>query len=353
MTTVERTPLRIGDRDVGEDHPPFVIAEAGVHHYDSLELARTYIREARLAGADAVKFQTYDASSLATEWAPTYWEEEGDRTQFDVFADRSGFVEGDYGELFRYAEEVGIVLLSTPFDMQSVEMLNGLGMEAFKVASADVTNHPLLRAVAETGKPILLSTGASYLEEIRRSVRVIAAHDSPVALLHCSLAYPTPIPEANLDRIRMLYSEFPEHVIGYSDHTLPSESELTCPLAVGLGARIVEKHFTLSPHLSGDDHYHAVDPSGLARLVEGCRHAHAMTRPGVEVTDAEAEARKFARRSIVAARPLEAGHVLREEDVDFKRPGTGLPPSELGSVVGATLTKARSYDELIRHEDLA
>lgn len=350
---MDPTSISIGGQPVGAKHPPFVIAEAGVHHYNSLELARAYVREARLAGADAVKFQTYDADLLVTEWAPTYWDDDGDRTQHEVFTDRSKLDEEDYSELFHYAEEVGILLLSTPFDETAVAMLDDLGMEAFKVASADLTNHPLLQAIAQTGKPVLLSTGASFLEEIREAVAVVEGCQSPISLLHCSLAYPTPVRDANLDRIRLLRSAFPEHVLGYSDHTTPDVTELTCPLAVGLGARVIEKHFTLSPHLSGDDHYHAVDPAGLARLVEGCRHAWEMTLPGVEVTESEESAREFARRSIVAARPLEAGRLLGEDDVAFKRPGTGIPPSELDRVVGATLVNGRGYDELIRDEDLA
>jgi len=349
---VERSTIQIGAKVIGDEHRPFVMAEAGVHHYNSVELAKEYLRQARVAGAHAVKFQTYDAARLATRWAPTYWNDTSGRTQYDIFVQRSRLTENEYAELFAYATELGIMLLSTPFDPDAARMLDRLGMPAFKIASADITDLPLLRVVSSFGKPILLSTGASTVEEIRRTVEALRPSGCPLALLHCTLAYPTPIAVANLRRISALREEFPDLVIGYSDHTRPQESELACPLAVGLGARIIEKHYTLNKALPDDDHNHAVDQAGLCRLVRDCRDAWTQTWPYAEMTDSEMAARTYARRSIVAAHDLPAGHLIAAGDVDAKRPGTGISPLEIDEVLGRRTARAFAADELIAYDGL-
>lgn len=349
---MDRPTLQIGTRIIGDEQEPFVMAEAGVHHYNSVELAKEYMRQARVAGAHAVKFQTYEAGRLATRWAPTYWNDGSGRTQYDIFAQRSRLTATDYGELFAYANELGITLLSTPFDPDAARMLDALGMRAFKIASADITNLPLLRVVAGFGKPLLLSTGASTFAEIRHSVDALRPSGCPLALLHCTLAYPTPIAVANLRRICALREAFPDLVIGYSDHTQPQESELACALAVALGARIVEKHYTLNKALPEDDHNHAVDQAGLCRLVKDCREAWIQTWPYAEMTDPETAARTHARRSIVAARDLPAGHVIGGDDVDAKRPGTGISPLEIDAVLGKRTSRAFLADELIAFDGL-
>ena len=343
----------IGDTPVGPDHPPYVIAEAGVHHYNSVALAKHYILTARIAGVHAIKFQTYTASRIATRWAPTYWDSKDARTQHDIFAERDKLTEQDYRELFLFAASVGITLLSTPFDDDAVAMLDRLGMKAYKIASADLTNVPLLQAAASCGKPMLLSTGASTMEEVHRAVEAIASYDVPVALLHCSLVYPTALRDANLHRIGMIRAEFPDLVVGYSDHTQPQDSMLACPLSVALGARIVEKHYTLNKALPEDDHYHAVDQAGLCALVEDCRNAFLMTPPAIELHDQEKAARAFARRSIVAARPIRAGETFDRGNLDCKRPGTGLAPALLGRLVGGAAKRAYESDELIDAAEIA
>lgn len=345
--------IDIAGRLIGPDHPPYIIAEAGVHHYNDMDLAKRLIDAAREAGADAVKFQTYSADRLAAIWAPTYWNDGSGRTQHDIFAERSLLTESDYEELFEYASSKGILLLSTPFDPDAAEMLAGLGMAAFKIASADITDHPLLMKCASFGLPMLLSTGASTFDEVRAAYELVRHVGAPVALLHCSLAYPTSVADANLSRIRALAEVFPDTVLGYSDHVQPQDSELPCPLAVGMGASVIEKHFTLDKRLPGDDHYHAVDPAGLKRLVDACRDAWELTCNRGEMTEAEAPARSFARRSIVAARPLKAGTVLTLEHVDFKRPGTGLSPSEVGRILGRVLTLDLDTDALVLPEHTA
>jgi N-acetylneuraminate synthase len=337
---------------IAADCPPYVIAEAGVHHYGSIEYAKAYILQARIAGVQAIKFQTYTADKLVTNWAELYWNDPRYKTQYDVFKEKLGFTRDQYAELMRYARELGVTFLSTPFDLDSATMLNELGMPAIKIASADLTNFPLLDHVARFGRPVMLSTGAATFDEIEQAVRVVHAHHDQLVLLHCSLAYPTPVAAANLRRLEKLGQRFPSILFGYSDHTQPGESELACPMAVALGARVVEKHFTLNTALAGDDHYHAVDADGLKRLMKNCRDAFDMLGAGEEVTSVEAAARRSARRSIVAARPLKAGAVLSREDLDYKRPGHGLAPSEAENILGKTLLVDIGYDALITPEQL-
>ena len=342
----------INGMNVGKNHRPYVIAEAGVHHYDSLEMAKEYVRGARAAGVAAIKFQTYTAKELVANWAPVYWDTP-EKTQFEVFNKKRGFSRDQYADLIAYCNEVGITFLSTPFDQGSSAMLHELGVSAFKIASADLTNVPMIKQIAEYKKPMLLSTGASTYDEIEQMLKVLAPINPQISLLHCSLSYPTPLKEANLMRIKELAERFPDTVIGYSDHTQPAHSETPCALAVALGARVIEKHYTLNTYLDGDDHYHSLDTEGLKRLEKNCKEAYFMCSAAREITDIEMAARERARRSIVAGRDLPAGHVLSFEDFAYKRPGTGISPGEAQKLVGKKTTSAIAYDALIKWEDVA
>jgi len=344
--------FRINDCLVGDFHRPYIVAEAGVHHYNSVELAKAHVLAARIAGADAVKWQAYKAERLAAKWAPVYWAEPGGKTQFDVFASRALLSVADYESIAAYSKELGVAFIVTPFDSDSARDINDLGVGAFKIASADITNLPLIQAVAGYGKPVILSTGASTIEEVRLAVEVLKEAGVPISLLHCTLTYPTPLADANIGRVRLLKQEFPSTVIGYSDHTLPQDSELACPISVALGARIIEKHFTLNKFLRGDDHNHAVDEAGLCRLVKNCVDTFEMIKSRGELCDSEMPARTYARRSIVAASDIEAGTVLTDSHIDYKRPGTGLPPSAAASILGKLTRRAIPADTLILLEDI-
>ncbi len=344
--------ITIGTQQINQNSFPYIIAEAGVHHYNSVNLAKEYILAAKVAGADAIKFQTYSAERIATTWAPTYWDDPSGGTQFDIFAERSNLSQADYADMFAYAAEVGITLLSTPFDPDSARLLAEFDMPAYKIASADLTYFPLLEEITSYGKPILLSTGAATYAEIAQSVTYLESLNADFALLHCVLSYPTPVKDANLGRILELQTRFPGRVLGYSDHTQPQDTMIACPTAVAFGARIIEKHFTLNKLLDGDDHYHAVDPAGLKQLVRDCKDAALMTRPSEEMKDSETPARTYARRSIVAIRPLPAGTTITKEDIDFKRPGTGMSPTLIDQVLGQTLLQDLAKDDLIQPEHL-
>lgn len=344
--------IQIGNQIIEETSPPYIIAEAGVHHYNSLTLAKEYMIQAKLCGVDAIKFQTYSANRIATTWAPTYWNDKSGKTQFDIFAERSNLAYEDYRDLFNFAKELKLTLLSTPFDPDSAALLAEFDMAAFKIASADLTYYPLLETIASYKKPILLSTGAATFAEVEEAITFLKSLNAQFCLLHCVLSYPTPIKDANLQRIVQLKKRFPEMIVGYSDHTQPQYTMIACPIAVSNGAQIIEKHFTLNNLLDEDDHYHAVDVSGLKRLVRDCKDAKIMAAAAEEMKESEIPARTYARRSIVAAKSLKAGTIITKNDIDFKRPGTGLSPVGFAQVLGKELMQDIAQDDLIKLEHL-
>lgn len=327
----------------------FIIAEAGVHHGGSLERARKLINAAASAGADAIKFQTYKASTLVTAWAPKYWElagDDGSESQQAYFSKRDSFGFEEYKALAEHAAGRDIVFCSTPFDLEAIRWLDAVGVPFWKIASADINNFPLLEAVARTGKPVILSTGASLFREIEASIEFLREKGArDLALLHCTLAYPTPDDQANLGRIIELKKRFADLVIGYSDHTVPNDNATVPVLAVALGAQIVEKHFTLDRTLAEDDHYHSVDPGLLARMIRQIRLAEEAVALSREITDCEWLARNNARRSLVAAEPISPGTVLTTDLVIPKRPGGGISPALINKVVGRRTKTSIQMDQ--------
>jgi N-acetylneuraminate synthase len=335
---------------------PFVIAELGVNHEGSLERAKQMIEEAAAAGADCVKFQTYKAELLAAHESPAYWDLtlEPTRSQLELFKKYDCFNGPDYVALAEHARLCNVAFASTPFDLAAVEMLAPL-VPFYKIASADITNEQLLLACASQGKPVVLSTGASYLSEIDAAVRLLRRFlpASEIAILHCVLSYPTAVADANLRAIEHLVEVFPGHPIGYSDHTQPDDAMLVLTRAAMLGASIIEKHFTYNKSLPGNDHYHAMDAqdlkrfrSGLALLQDADGSAIKTVYPPEEIS------RRNARRSLVAVRSLPLGHVLTRDDLMAKRPANGLPPADLDWVVGKRLTRELDADGFLTIEHL-
>jgi N-acetylneuraminate synthase len=342
--------MRIGSTAVGDDTVPYVIAEIGVNHENDIDLAKQMITEIAEAGGNAAKFQSYKAERLASRHSPAYWDrsKEPAESQFALFKRFDKFGEAEYRELAETCGAVGIDFLSTPFDLEAVEFLAPL-VPAFKVASADITNLPLLKAVAMQEKPVILSTGASTLEEIKLAVDFLSNHGAPeVAPLHCVLAYPTAPADANLGAIPLLKEEYPTLIVGYSDHVPPDDGMLVLASAYLLGARIIEKHYTFDKTRPGNDHYHAMDKNDL-RMAERqfVRFQELYGRREKVVLDAEKNARTYARRSLVAARPRKAGHRLTHDDLAIKRPGTGIPPTEINRVVGMILTRDVEEDVVL------
>lgn len=327
-----------------------VIAEAGVNHLGRFDYAENLIVAAARAGADIVKFQTYKANNLTTRTAPRFWnwegEEKKDGSQFDSYSKLDSFGEEEHLQLRHLCEKHNIEFMSTPFDLDSVDMLERVGAKGFKIASGDITNIPLLRKVASTGLPILLSTGASTIEEIEKAVTSLESNGSKdIAILHCTLTYPTPPEHANLLSISAISQAFPNYLVGLSDHTLGVDSPA---LAVALGARVIEKHFTFDKTLPDSaDHWLSVDEQELFELVARVRYAEQALGSGEkQVMPSELVARQNARRSLVAATSLPAGTVLTESHIAVKRPGTGLPPALLPELVGQVLTVAVEEDHI-------
>lgn len=331
---------------------PFLIAEAGVNHNGRLALALRLVDAAAEAGADAVKFQTFKADALAAASAPraAYQKKSGSSSQRDMLRALE-LSETDHRALVAHCRRRRLRFMSTPFDEASADMLDGLGMTIFKIASGEITNLPLLSRIAEKRKPIILSTGMSTLDEVRIAVKTLrCAGARDLALLHCVSSYPAPAKDANLRAMATLEKAFGLPV-GYSDHTRGLEVAFA---AAALGARVIEKHFTLDKTLPGPDHAMSLSPEELSALVGGLARVVSSLGDGQKnPRPCELEVRKAARRSVVFSRALPKGHRLSDADLALKRPGTGLAPAELRRLLGRRLSRAVTQDAIARRSDFA
>ncbi len=343
---------------------PYIIAEIGVNYYDiarkndttPMESAKLMITEAARGGADAVKFQSYKAEKLVSVNSPAYWDknEEPTESQFELFKKFDHFGAKEYKELAQFCVEKKIDFLSTPFDLDAVEFLDEY-MKYFKIASADITNFPLIRAVAKKNKPILLSTGASTIEEIQRALNEMRKnnYDETVVLLHCILSYPTKNINANLNRINILKSEFPDCEIGYSDHTVPDKCMVITTSAFVLGAIVIEKHFTLDKTLKGNDHYHAMDVEDLQKMRANLDLLYdILSIKEKEYLACEEIPRKQARRSLFACNNIQRGKKIEYSDLICKRPGTGISPIDIDKIVGKRAIRDIKSDDILVWEKI-
>lgn len=322
-----------------------LIAEIGVNYYDiakqrgisNMDAAKLMCMEAKDAGIHAVKFQTYKAETLAAAESPSYWDtsEEATTSQRELFKKFDSFGERDYRELADYCGEIGIDFCSTAFDFESADYLEPM-MDVYKISSSDLTNLPFIEYQARKGKPIIMSVGAGALDEMKAAVAAVRKHnDRTLVLCHCVLEYPTPYNDANLRRIASLKEEFPDVVIGYSDHCRPDDCADVIKTAYILGAHVVEKHFTLDKTLPGNDHYHAMDPEDARKIISGVNYVETLLgRSELGFNESEASARLNARRSIVTAVDIPKGTAISEDMLTFKRPGTGISPQNLAAVIG-------------------
>ena len=337
---------------------PYLIAEIGVNFYDTakalgispLDAAKLYIQKAKEAGADAVKFQSYKANTIVSKNSPAYWDlqKEPTPTQYELFRKHDGFGEKEYRELYLYSRELEVDFISTPFDYNSVDYLEDM-MKVYKISSSDLTNLPFIRYIARKGKPIMLSVGAAFLSEIDEAVRAIEQEGNHnICLMHCILSYPTKNEDANLAIIRTLKSIYPHYKIGYSDHTVPDQSMTVLSTAFLLGATVIEKHFTLDKSLPGNDHYHAGDPDDFRKAVKNFELICTILGDGEKkVFDCERVSRREARRSLVLTKSLKAGDVLKPEYLEAKRPGTGISPEMLNTVVGRPVKEDLQEDTVL------
>jgi N-acetylneuraminate synthase/N,N'-diacetyllegionaminate synthase len=346
--------FRIGAREIGGGAPCFVIAEAGVNHNGDMALALRLIDAAAETGADAVKFQTFRAERLASPTAAKadYQTRTTDAAESQLaMLHRLELAPADYGVLKARCEERGLIFLSTPFEEESADLLERLGVVAFKLPSGEVTNLPFLRHVARKGRPIIMSTGMSEMAEVTAAVDAIAtAGPAPLALLHCTSAYPADPAESNLRAMATLSAAF-KVPVGFSDHTPGSAIAIA---ATALGAAIIEKHFTLDRTLPGPDHKASLQPSELAAMIAGIRSAELALGDGVKrLQPGETDTARVARKSVVALRDLAAGSIIENDMVGILRPGNGIPPAELDAVWGRRLARAVAAGTPLTWSDLA
>lgn len=328
-----------------------IIAEAGVNHNGDPDIARELVRKAAAAGADYVKFQTFDAAKLVAASAPKaeYQKEncpETGDTQLEMLR-RLQLTEEDFRGLAEECARCGIGFLSSPFDLESIDFLAGLGMDYWKIPSGEITNLPFLRSIGARKGKVILSTGMSELSEIEAAMKVIEEAGTPrrdIILLHCNTQYPTPPCDVNLRAMNALETLNPG-AVGYSDHTCG----IAVPTAaVALGADVIEKHFTLDKSMEGPDHRASLDPDELRAMTEAIRTVEQALGDGTKhVTDSERPNMAVARKSIVAARKIRRGEILTPENITTKRPGTGLSPMMWDSVCGSAAIRDFDPDELI------
>ncbi len=328
-------------RSIGQGQPCFIIAEAGVNHNGDTDKAVEMIEVAARAGADAIKFQTFKAESLASPDAPqsTYQIENTGISEPQIeMLKRLELPLDSYPMLIEKCKKEEIVFLSTPFDPESIEFLTSLGdaIPAFKVGSGDANNDPHLGMIAKTGKPVLLSTGMCTMEEVERSVNLLRSYNTEIALFQCTSSYPAAPEDINLSVMHTFREKF-QAPTGFSDH---SEGIAITIAAVALGADLIEKHFTLSRTLKGPDHKASLEPGELQTMIENIRSVEkSIGNPEKAPSASEIETAKAARKSIITKKAIKAGEVLGPDNITIMRPGTGLPPSEFERIIGQTLQK--------------
>jgi len=331
-----------------------IIAEAGVNHNGSLDLACKLIDAAKAAGADIVKFQTFKATELVSESAEkaTYQKSTTDanETQFEMIK-KLELSKANHLELMRHCEAVGIEFLSAPFDISSIELLHKLGVKRFKIPSGEITNYPLLKEMAHLNKSVIMSTGMANVDEIEAALDVLISHGTEkqnISVLHCNTEYPTPFEDVNLKAIETMGRALGVPV-GYSDHTTGIEVSIA---AVALGATIIEKHFTLDRTLPGPDHKASLEPGELAEMVRAIRHIEsAMGNGKKQPSPSEIKNMVVARKSIVAAQVIQKGDAFTFENITAKRPGNGISPMRMEEIMKLKASRAYGRDEQIELDE--
>lgn len=325
-----------------------IIAEAGVNYNGSLDLAYKMVDKAKEAGADVVKFQTGIPEKVMSRFAvkAEYQKKNtgSNESQLDMVRKLMLKFE-EFIPLKKYCDTVGIQFLSTPFDLSSIDFLDELGCDRWKVPSGEITNLPYLLRIAQTGKPVILSTGMSTLAEVAAAYKVLQTHGAgPISLLHCTTEYPAPFADVNLKAMETLKNTF-HCAVGYSDHTPGIEIPVA---AVALGAEIIEKHFTLDKNMEGPDHKASLEPDELRAMVQAIRHVKRALGTGEKVpSPSEKKNMDIARKSIVASRNIKKGEILTQDNITTKRPGSGLSPMKWFDVLGTAAVRDFTEDELI------
>jgi len=348
--------FKAGNKVIGDHHPCFIIAEAGVNHNGSIELAKKLIDVAAAAGVDAVKFQVLTAKGLYVQDAGRVVTDTGDDIDIYKVWEKVEMPASWIPELKKYCEQKKVLFFSSAFDEHSVEMLDPY-VELYKIASSELTHIPLLKKVARTGKPIIISLGGAKLEEIEEAVKAIFEEgNTSVVLLHCVLKYPTPLHLANVSAVRTIKEKFPSVLVGYSDHSL--EPADVPAAAVALGANVIEKHFTLSRAMQGIDHKMSLQPDELWEMVQGIREMEQKINGAIKIdispelvgngdfyiAEDTQKIRSFVRRTIFAMKPIQKGEKFTSDNIAVLRPGNrnttnALHPREYFQVIGQQATE--------------
>jgi len=329
----------------------FIIAEAGVNHNGNLELAKKMIDVAVKAGADAVKFQTFKAEKMVSRYAQKAEYQKRTTKNDELQLEMIKKLELDaqtHLTLLEYCNIKGIKFLSTPFDLESIDLLNELGVDIFKIPSGEITNLPYLRKIGSLKKEIILSTGMADLGEIEDALDVLSSAGMKlknITVLHCNTEYPTPIEDVNLNAMLTIKAAFPGVNIGYSDHTIGIDIPIA---AAAMGATIIEKHFTLNKNMEGPDHKASLEPDELKAMVCAIRNIEKAMGSGIKKSSSsEIKNKLIARKSIVAAKDIHKGEIFTEENLTIKRPGTGISPMRWDEIIGKKAVKDFNEDEII------
>ena len=329
----------------------FIIAEAGVNHNGSVELAKKLVDAAKEAGADAVKFQTFKTKNLVTKnarKAEYQIKNSGEESQYEMIK-KLELSPDEFWEIAKYAEDKGIIFLSSPFDAESVDLLDEIDIPAFKIASGEITNFPLLKCIAKKQKPVILSTGMSTIGDVEEAINLIEKYNDDIILMHCLTNYPAKKEDANLNVIKTLEYAF-KRPVGFSDHTSGIEMSVA---AVALGSCVIEKHFTIDKNLPGPDHKASLEPHELSEMVKAIRNIEKGLGNGIKKpTNDEIKIKKLVRKSIVAKEDISKGSILTGEMLEIKRPGTGIEPKYLDELIGKELIEDVKKDDLLKWNQL-
>jgi N,N'-diacetyllegionaminate synthase len=329
----------------------YIIAEAGINHNGDLKTAYRLIDAAKKAGVDAVKFQTFTAKNTISKFAPKadYQIESTDteESQYEMIK-KFELSKENHAKLMKYCNNKGIEFLSTPFDLESIDLLDDLGVKKFKIPSGEITNLPYIRSLSKKNKPLIISTGMANLSEIEQALDIVTLNGllrKDVTILHCNTEYPTPIDDVNLNAMRTIKHAFPGVKVGYSDHTLGLEVPIA---ATALGATVIEKHFTLDKTMDGPDHKTSLEPDELKAMVEAIRNIESAMGNGIkQASNSELKNKPIARKSIVANSVIKKGDIYTDKNLAVKRPGNGISPMRWDDILGRKAIHEFKEDELI------
>ncbi|MFW9938512.1 MAG: N-acetylneuraminate synthase [Candidatus Thorarchaeota archaeon] len=346
--------IQIENKIIGKDSPIFLIAEAGVNHNGDITIAKKLIDLAAKAKVDAIKFQTFITEQLILKTTPKLEYQKNsmhDTEDFYKMLKKYELSRKDFKSLRNYCSEKGLIFLSTPFDKNSVELLEDLGISAYKVGSGDMNNFSLLKLICSKNKPILLSTGMANLKEVKESVDFIRLNKiEKLILFQCTTNYPASYEEINLNVIDTYQKTFPNTIIGFSDHSLGIEASIG---AAAKGVKAIEKHFTLDKNMTGPDHKASLNPKELVEWVESIRNLEKSLGSFEKVpTRSEMDISKIAKKSIISSIYIKTGEKLKEENITTKRPGTGIPANEYYNLIGKKVVRDIPKDTILRWEDI-